>query len=28
MTHPSDSSRFGPPNCIWWALEIIELLIM
>ena len=28
MPRPSHSSRFDHPNCIWWALEIIELLIM
>jgi hypothetical protein len=28
MSRPSHSSRFYHPNIIWWAVQIIKLLIM
>jgi len=28
MPHPSHSSRFDHPNSVWWAIQIIKLLIM
>jgi hypothetical protein len=28
MPHPSHSSLFYHPNNIWWAVQIIKLLIM
>jgi hypothetical protein len=28
MPHPFHSSRFYRPNNIWWAVQIIKLLIM
>jgi hypothetical protein len=28
MPRPSHYSRFDHPNSIWWAVQIIKLLIM